>query len=84
MGALMAAGEEKEVGKYYGAFCLLTAEMPLGLEAWQLAEYNNSHTKEEVIALFDRAIAKHTRKTDAELVAELMQRIKTSTEPVAA
>jgi hypothetical protein len=40
----------------------------------RVALYNNTHTQEEVLALFDRAIAAQRRPTQ-ELVSELMERV---------
>jgi len=45
-----------------------------------VAYYNNSHTQADVLALFDRAIASLTRRTDAELVAECVQRAEQAVE----
>jgi len=50
------------------------------LDGSLVADYNNTHTQADVLALFDRAIASLTRRTDAELVAECVQRAEQAVE----
>jgi hypothetical protein len=41
-----------------------------------IADYNNSHTQADVLALYDRAIVRlASKRTDAALVADLMARV---------
>jgi hypothetical protein len=64
------------------AVSALAKELPGTGTVHDIAPFNNNHGQAAVLALFDRAIAKLSQKrTDKELVADLMQRLSKQTIP---